>query len=93
MDCANPYFALSHESTRLVHKSRVFDQCVHAVLIFICSDLKCIECNNCSPINNFRHIGHQQKFIHIKNKHVKYSRGLIWVTYLTYGTLIRIIHD
>ena len=67
-----------------VHESRVFDRCLHVVPLFICSDLKCTECNNylqCLPINNFRRIGHRQKFINIKNKCAKYSHDLIWVTY------------
>ena len=56
-----------------------FDRCMHVVPLFICNDLKCIECNNylqCSPINNFHRIGHRRKFIHIKNKRVKYSHNL-----------------
>ena len=29
-------------------------------------------------------LGHRQKFIYVKNKHVKYSHDLIWGTYGTY---------
>ena len=82
------YYVCMHAAT--VHKSRVFDRCMHVVQLFICNDLKCIDCKNylqCSPINNFRRIGHQQKFIDVKNKCMKYSHNLIWATY---GMLVAI---
>ena len=59
---------------------------MHVVLLFLCGDLKCTEYNNylqCSPIKLiiFVTLGHQRKFIHVKNNHTKYSCDLIWVTY------------
>ena len=48
-------------------------------------DLKCLE--NYMLINNihryviFAALGHGRKLNQVKNKHMKYSRDLIWATY------------
>ena len=34
-------------------------------------------------------LGHRWKFIYVKNKRVKYSHGLIWVTYGSWLLLLR----
>ena len=49
--------------------------------LFICSDLKCKEYNDIYNVYRwiiFVALGHQWKFIYVKNKHVKYSHNLIW---------------
>ena len=56
---------------------------MHAIPLFICSDLKCIEYNNfynvCWCII-FIELNLQCKVIDIKNKRVKYSRDLMMQT-------------
>ena len=50
----------------------------------ICSDLKCIEYNNFYNVHQwiiFIKLALRWKFVHVKNKHVKYSSDLIWVAY------------
>ena len=65
--CMASYYVCMHAAT--VHESRVFDRCLHVVPLFICSDLKCTECNNylqCLPINNFRRMTTDKNLLTLK---------------------------
>ena len=44
--------------------------------LFICNDLKCIECNNYLQCSSH---WPPTKFIHVKNNRVKYSRDLRYI--------------